>query len=193
MSTRSKILAALLAFALGHSAFADGVQNPPTAIPNSSLANSSITINGKSVSLGGSYGSTATLQGTPSNPTGTGATGQTMQGLGSTCAITPNTTGRIFVTFSFTHANAVSTTDTAALRFGTGTAPANAAGVTGTVAGAQIVMFEPTATASNQVAVSSVITGLTVSTAYWLDLSLATGSNGNIASLANVTCSAFEF
>lgn len=136
------------------------------------------------------YAATGTLSG--GNPTGTGATGGVMMGLGATCAITPAVSGRVLVSFNFTHANGVLTTDTIQTKRGTGAAPANNAGATGTNVGNQRALFEPTATSSNAVNLTYIVTGLTTGTSNWFDFLLATGSAGNIASVSGVDCSLEE-
>lgn len=117
----------------------------------------------------------------------------TMQGLAG--AITPAISGKIFVTISGT----IITTQTAAgngvqfqLSHGTGTAPTSNAALTGTQDGTvQQYLIPATVTAADvQVpfSISVVLTGLTVGTAYWIDLAgkaiSATGTgfaNVNIA------------
>jgi hypothetical protein len=74
---------------------------------------------------------------------------------------------------------------------GTSTAPVNGASPTGTTWGAvgSIVVQSPTAgvdgTGWN---VKKRITGLTVGTAYWFDIELATANASDSASVTNVTC-----
>jgi len=136
------------------------------------------------------YASTGMLNG--GNPAGTGATGGVMMGLGATCKITPAISGKVLVTFNFTHANVISTTDTITLMRGTGSAPANNSGTTGTSVGNQRPMFEPTGTASNPVGLSYIVTGLTTGVSNWFDYLLATGSAGNTASISAVDCTLQE-
>ena len=78
------------------------------------------------------------------------------------------------------------------LYYGTGTAPANAAAITGTAIGAVPVY---SAAANNQRVpfnITVIITGLTLGTAYWLDLMLGAVTGGT-AVVKNLTVTAFEF
>jgi hypothetical protein len=136
----------------------------------------------------------ATLQATPSNPTGTTSATGVMMGLGTTCKITPVYSGRVWVTFSGVAANSVATSSfIASVRFGTGTAPANAAALSGTTVGAG---FAGTSTAAGQGTpfggMGGIITGLTVGTAIWFDMGLSATPSG-AASLTTLTCTAMEF
>ena len=133
----------------------------------------------------------ATLQGSPSAPSGVGSTA-VMLGLGSTCHITPTYDGRITVTFDGSLSNSASASGTMStlLRYGTGTAPVNGAAVTGTSVGA--------AQATNVTAIGNfvpfsitrTITGLTQGTAYWLDLSYS--ASAGTGTMTDVNCSGSE-
>jgi hypothetical protein len=137
----------------------------------------------------------ATLQATPSNPTGTTNTTGVMMGLGSTCKITPVYSSRVFLQFSGIAINTIAINHTLITsKFGTGSAPANAASVTGTTVGAAVIAAT-SSTASAFVpfgGLGGVITGLTPGTAYWFDLYVAASTSGT-ASIADVTCAAMEF
>ncbi|WP_257164698.1 hypothetical protein [Bradyrhizobium sp. SRS-191] len=132
----------------------------------------------------------ASLQATPTNPTGTGGT--VMMGLGATCKITPSASGRVMVSFNFVNANTGVFTNTAQIKYGTGTAPSNNVASTGTSLGTQKAVYEPVATASLPVSMSGyVLTGLTVGTQYWFDVLFGTG--GGTATMTSVDCSLMEF
>jgi hypothetical protein len=136
----------------------------------------------------------ATLTATPTSPTGTTNSTGVMMGLGTTCKITPVYSGRVWVTFSGVAANSVATSSfIASVRFGTGTAPANAAALSGTTVGAG---FAGTSTAAGQGTpfggMGGIITGLTVGTAIWFDMGLSATPSG-AASLTTLTCTAMEF
>jgi len=132
----------------------------------------------------------------PAAPTATSP--YKMQGLGAT--ITPTKSGNILVIISGT----IGTTSTTAaagiqyqLSYGTGTAPANAAALTGTQVGQVQKYTNPaTATAIADVAVpfttQAVITGLAVGTTYWIDLAAETVGIANSGKLTNVSVSAIE-
>jgi hypothetical protein len=120
-----------------------------------------------------------------------------MQGLAG--SITPVRSGKVLLTISGT---VIASTVTAGdgiehqLSYGTGAAPANAAALAGTQVGTVQSYTNPAIVTAADVAVpfstSAVITGLTLNTAYWLDLaakSLATASSGG---LSNVSVSAVE-
>jgi hypothetical protein len=129
-------------------------------------------------------------QSQPSNPTGTTNLTGLMMGLAG--SMTPQNTGKILYIVSGEIANDTSTDGAKVqLRYGTGSAPANAAALTGTTAG-NIPSF--TAAANNQMApfsVQAVISGLTLGTAYWLDVSLA-AITGGTATIKNISLTAVE-
>jgi hypothetical protein len=134
----------------------------------------------------------ATMVGAPSNPTGTTATGAgVMMGLGSSCAITPLYSSRVYLEIQGGMANDTSGDGALnSLFYGTGTAPVNQAASTGTGLGGTNM----TAAAANQTvsfANIGVATGLSPGTAYWFDLRLAAVTAGT-AIVANVSCTAYE-
>lgn len=121
-------------------------------------------------------------------PTQTASATYVMMGLAG--AITPVRAGRITLTIC---GNIVATNGqsaTAQLSYGTGVAPVNGAAVTGTQVGSQIVQLALTGYLSTPFSLTAVITGLTVATAYWLDLALKS-SSGNV-SVTTVAVSANE-
>lgn len=137
----------------------------------------------------------ATLQANPTNPTGTASTSGVMEGLGTTCKITPAYSGRIrFEISGDLLQNTSGDTTSFKVFFGTGTAPANAAAQPG--GGTQVGNTHTfIAAATNQVVpatISGIVTGLTPGTAYWFDagLSVNAGAGTNIS---NVSCQALEF
>jgi hypothetical protein len=139
----------------------------------------------------------ATLQANPSNPAACAtatcplATGA-MMGLGTTCHLTPVFSTRVEVTFYNGVANSVSgNNNEVKVFFGTGTAPANAAAVTGTQIGNLQRLVNGGVNFIYALANGGIATGLTPGTAYWFDESL--GTDGNTASLNNVSCSIREF
>lgn len=120
-----------------------------------------------------------------------------MQGLAG--SITPNRSGNILLTISGTITSSTVTAGDGIehqLSYGTGAAPANAAALAGTQVGSPQSYKNPAIVTAADVAVpfsvQAVITGLTLGTAYWLDLaakSLGTVSSG---ALSNVSVSAVE-
>lgn len=121
--------------------------------------------------------SPAVLNATPSNPTATSSGTPLMMGLGGTCALT--TTYKTRIKFSWSGLYSNTSTGATGLRFyyGTGTAPANAAATTGTQVGPTWAVTCPSAAATIPFSVTIIVTGLTVSTAYWFDVAVNAGSN----------------
>lgn len=132
----------------------------------------------------------ATYQAAPSNPTGTSSTTGVMMGLAGT--ITPAKSGTVVFNASGAITNNTITRGSqVTLYYSTGTAPTNGAALTGTSSGA--IVFHDVAAANLTVpfALNRVVTGLTVGTAYWFDLSLASRISGTSA-MFGVTLTAFE-
>jgi hypothetical protein len=166
---------------------------------NAVAGTGTVTTAGTGLSLTGA-GSTlnlaltnATLQASPTNPTGTGNVVGLMMGLGTTCKITPVYSTRVNLNFQGVIQNTTSTASTTIqARFGTGTAPANATSITGTAIGSQVLGSNITGSNWNvPYSIGGIITGLTPGTAYWFDFSLA-ASTGTATAISN-SCSAFEF
>jgi len=122
-------------------------------------------------------------------PAGTTSTTGLMMGLAG--AITPAHSGNVLLIVSGTLTNGT-TSDGASLqiRYGTGAAPTNGAALTGTAVGNNIADNNPV---TNKIpfSVQAVVTGLTVGTAYWVDVGLA-AITGGTASIATVSVSALE-
>jgi hypothetical protein len=147
------------------------------------------------------YGPTnsATSQSQVSAPTApANTTTYFMQGLAG--AITPKTTGTVIMTISGT---VVDPSGTAAgngiiyqLSYGTGTAPTNAAALTGTQVGSTQTYTNPTtiiaADTNVPFSTQAVVTGLTVGTAYWIDLAAKSVATASSMGLANISISAVE-
>jgi hypothetical protein len=117
-----------------------------------------------------------------------------MQGLGGYWKITPLQTGRVAIKITGQMVNGT-TADGVKIQmaYGTGTAPANAATVTGTVVGSALTWTAFTGLLAQGVPfhMYAIITGLTVGTAYWFDLQLADVTGGT-ASVLNLTAIAEE-
>jgi len=113
---------------------------------------------------------------TPADPTGTTNTTGVMMGLG--VLITPAFSGRIKMTVTGNLTNSTGTAGNGAktqLRYGTGTAPANAAALTGTAVGSVLTSVLERATANDLQPFSAVyvVTGQALGAACWVDISLA--------------------
>jgi len=101
----------------------------------------------------------------------TATTPGVMMALGGT--ITPVKTGTVFITINGTIANnTLASVCTAQIRTGTGTAPINGAAATGTTRGTSFNLKQPVAANQFPFALSALVTGLTVGTAVWIDVSL---------------------
>jgi hypothetical protein len=132
-------------------------------------------------------GADVTLAGTTNTTTGV------MMGLPGT--ITPSYSGRIFVIASGNWFN-----DTGGfggnliLHYGTGAKPANGVALTGSDFGSPALDSNMDANAGRPWSVCGIITGLTIGTAYWLDVALKAWGGGTIKLMDNMCrISAFEF
>lgn len=131
-----------------------------------------------------------TAQSSPSDPTGTTSTVGVMMGLAG--AITPRVTGKIFVVISGSISNDTATDGAQVqLRHGTGTAPTNAAALTGTTGGGLVKFTQALAGQEQQFSSQYIVSGLTVGTAYWLDVGLAAITAGT-ANIYDVSLTAYE-
>lgn len=142
-----------------------------------------------------------TGQFTPSDPTGTQSSTAVMMGLGTTVSITPNGSGIVLIIISGSIVNTAGSaggpfnSSNLQIRYGSGTAPSNGVAVTGTAVGSQ--MTQQSHNNTNQVAfsLSAIVSGLTVSTKYWIDLSLQDVNeptpNGPV-DLSNISISVVE-
>jgi hypothetical protein len=136
----------------------------------------------------------ATLQTTPSNPTGTTSGTGVMMGLGSTCKITPSYSGRVQIFFSGVGSNNTASDAWILLvKFGTGAAPVNAAAPTGTNIGAGTAGTSAIASAALPFGgIGGIITGQAIGTQIWFDIDLQAAVGGT-ASVSSLTCTAMEF
>lgn len=130
----------------------------------------------------------------PANPTGTTNTSGLMMGLAG--SITPLITGRVLIIITGNLTNSTAAAGDGAqvrIRYGTGNAPANAGALTGTAVGSAQRSVLERATASDPQTFSCValVTGLTLSTAVWLDVECA-AIVGGTAVLTNVNIVAIE-
>jgi hypothetical protein len=130
-------------------------------------------------------------QSTPAAPTGTTNTTGLMMGLAA--AITPNKSGDLLIVISGTIFNATAIADggKVQIRYGTGTAPVNAAALTGTAVGGQPQFIASTTAEKSIFSVNAIVTGLTTGVAYWVDLALA-AITGGTANLSDISISIVE-
>lgn len=131
---------------------------------------------------------------TPSDPTGQSSATLVMMGLGSTCTYTPRGSGNVLATATGVYNDSTAETGQIAARYGTGTAPANNAAVTGTrFGGATDPSIGPTgANRPSGFAFSGLITGLTRGTAYWFDLAVSHAAGSGTCSVKNVSMTFVE-
>lgn len=124
----------------------------------------------------------------PSNPATTVSTTAVMAGTGSTCIFTPKYSTNVRVEFYGTAANATSGDGVGVQGvFGTGTAPANGAAASGTTWSPVVQAISSAANAPEEIYVSGHLTGLTIGTAYWLDLQQKAVTGGT-AALTSLQC-----
>ena len=124
-----------------------------------------------------------------------GSTSLTHAGLGSSCKFTPAYSTRVLLTFGGEAANNTASDAMAyQIRYGTGAAPTSGNAATGTAVGSliQVGGGASNANVGFTVADTVVVTGLTVSTAYWFDLTYESIVGGT-TSLGGISCAAQEF
>jgi hypothetical protein len=158
------------------------------------VAPASLISAGTILTPGGAFGTAAvaTKSGTAS-PTGTAA-GPVMMGLAG--AITPTLSGRVLITITGIARNTGTAGDGTNIQgyYGTGAAPANAGAVPGSGVTLGLLKHFINSTPAGQqgFAISYFATGLTVGTAYWIDLAL-TAVTGGTATVYDVDIVAVEF
>lgn len=127
---------------------------------------------------------------TAAAPTGTTSATSVMMAIGGT--FTPACTTRGYFIVSGQMANdTINDGVTVDLRFGTGTAPVNGAAVTGTLVGIEQTRTSLVAGSRGGFTVQGRVTGLSIATAYWVDISLKRVTGGT-ATVTGVTCTTFE-
>jgi hypothetical protein len=163
------------------------IANGGTGTTTPSLtAGAGITISGSWPNLTISKTAPTTTTKTPSNPTLSTNVAQRMGGLKGT--ITPTATGTVYFTIQ-------GTTSTASecnmqIRYGSGVGPNNAAAATGTVIGTAAAYNDGTGEYA-LITLGGVVSGLSLSTAYWFDYSTALISGTNCGML-NISMYAVE-
>ena len=115
----------------------------------------------------------------PTNPTGAASTTATMMGLAG--SITPNAGGNVLILITGDILNAtIGDGVTIQISHGTGSAPANAAALTGTQDGVAVNFIASTAAGKVPFCVMAYVAGLTLGTAYWIDLASAQLTGGAV-------------
>ena len=172
-------------------------------LANAQLANSAMTIAGKSVSLGGSYAPARFTGNMTANPNSTTSTTGVMLGGGGgtnggglSTQITPATSGTVLVMFSGNINN--STAQDGGyfqIRYGTGTPPNNGAALTGTAVGSNTSFAEASSAGAAAFRAPftaiALVTGLSVGTTYWFDLAI-TALTGGIVQVYQTTSVVIE-
>ncbi len=132
-------------------------------------------------------GQLAVHQSNPANPTGVTGVTPLMQGLAG--SITPVFTGRVLfqISGSFSRSSSAGWGG-AILYYGTGTAPANGAAVSGTEVS---VCFDGGDTYA-PFTLQSLVAGLAAGVTYWYDLALQNQNSADVTSIINASLTAYE-
>ncbi len=135
----------------------------------------------------------ASSQSSPTNPTGTLSTTGVMMGLAGSITTAPVTSGKVLIIISGTIFNATAIADggKVQIRHGTGTAPTNGVALTGTADGGLVQYIAATTAEKTPFSCNAIVTGLSASTAYWIDVGLA-AITGGTATITDVSISANE-
>lgn len=138
----------------------------------------------------------ASVTANPTNPSGSTSASLLMMGLGAAaapCTITPKTTGRVFfiIVTDLSMAGVSAAVSVEGFR-GTGTAPANGAGTTGTFFDVPRAYTISAAAAFSGATMSGIATGLVLGTAVWFDMAMQSDGTHS-ATASNVQCTAFEY
>lgn len=133
----------------------------------------------------------AILQASPADKSGTASLTQVMLGNGSSCTITPTTSGRLLITLQGASTNSITGNVNVQIRYGTGAAPSNGAAATGTAIGSIMVSTIPNINYRVPMTLTAIATGLSIGTTYWIDAGqlVNTGTGG----LISEGCTAMEF
>lgn len=142
----------------------------------------------------GAYAQGAT-GGSVASPVGNISTTPAMMGLGATAgfAYTPVATGRLLILVAGVAMNSTDPGDGTTItgKYGTGSAPANAAASTGTTFGAAQHFVASTTAGQQGFTVLGLISGLTLNTPIWIDLVLVAVSGGG-STVKDVQCVILE-
>jgi len=130
----------------------------------------------------------------PADPTTTTSTAGVMMGLGSTVSFTPTRTGKIMIILSGDGDNDTNSRGAnVQMRYGTGVAPANGAALTGTTVGTLIRIFNRDSVEIFPFTLNGIVSGLSVGTAIWVDISLASVGDGtNTARVRDIMVTIIE-
>jgi hypothetical protein len=130
------------------------------------------------------------VTGTAASPTGTTSSSYVMMGLA--IYITPTVTGRLKVSLAgFAKNGTAGSGCRFAVRYGTGTAPTNGSASVGSTMGLALDATSDAANSALPFCADGMMTGLTLGTQYWIDVSLLRLTSGT-ATLSNLTYTAIE-
>lgn len=121
-------------------------------------------------------------------PAATTNTTGVMMGLAG--SISPKTTGTVLFIVSGSVTNSSNVNSIVQLRYGGGTAPSNGAALTGTAIGGNVTAHISAASNQYPFSLNAIVTGLSIVSTYWADISLQAQSNA--ASVSNLSMSLIE-
>ena len=130
----------------------------------------------------------------PATPTPVTSLTLVMLGLGQTATFTPTTDSKVLVLVtSYATTNTTITSMTIGGRYGTGTAPANGAAVTGTRFGSDTdISFEAAVQGQDDAFTIAEVLSLTGGTKYWFDLAVATSNASDAAVVRHISISLIQ-
>ena len=136
----------------------------------------------------------ASKTGSSASPTGTTSTTYVNMGLGSSWTLTPKTYGNVMICIDGVISNSAVVTTTLILCYGTGAAPGNGTGPTGTTVGLNTIATLSAGSTGYGPPFSKtyLITGLTPGTAYWFDIQIKTANSSDTAEVQGVNFIAQE-
>ena len=135
----------------------------------------------------------ASTQKTPTNPAQSASVAGVMMGLSA--SITPVLTGKIMIIISGDIKTIVSGNNhggSVQIRTGTGTPPLNGATASGTAQGGLVTFFQTNDDMRFPFSLNAIVSSLTLNTAYWIDIILATTDVGNPTIVQNISMSIVE-
>lgn len=157
------------------------------SLGSSSQVLSSTGTSSKWVNSVGSY-----IQRLPSDPSTTTSLTGVMMGMGSTVSVSPSKSGILVINVSGDADNQTNGNGyQMQLRYGTGTAPTNGSSLTGTTTGSLIVGLSSNSSNRYPFSLNSIVSGLSIGTTYWFDISLASVGGGT-SRVRNISFSIHE-
>lgn len=168
-------------------------------VPIGSGGTGQVTAAAALAALGGQPDQAAPAGFLPANPASTVSTTLVMMGLGAAgggqaCVYAPQVSGLVLVNLTCDLSSLTAIAQiTAGARFGTGSAPANGVGVTGTRWGSTAdTVIKPSTQAGSLIYARTALLTLVAGTTYWFDIALATNTVADASQAANVSMSFAE-